>query len=77
VKLSDRQIINIASALDTVVCASVGLQLGRSSLASTMARLDGDRPRDLIQLADTVLRCAEKVIERKARQMESTRPLSS
>ncbi len=66
-RFSTRQLIDFASALDTVVCASVGLQPGSSSLPSIMVKLDKGRPKALIQWLDMILRAVEEVMEKESR----------
>jgi hypothetical protein len=62
-KLSLRQLLRIASALDMEVCACVGLRLARSSLVATMARLDSDPTQSTVELLDMIIRSAAKAID--------------
>jgi hypothetical protein len=64
--LSMRQFLRIASALDMEVCAGVGLQLARSSLVATMARLDSDPKQSTVDLIDIIIRSAANAIEEKS-----------
>ena len=70
-KLSSRQIVSIAWALDTPICALVGQQLAKSKAEELFpgtelpSGMDADHRRKLMQFFDTVLTLSEKVIQRK------------